>query len=66
VFKQDLSADQISGRLKVVYPERKEKQASPSTIYTGIYRETERDPALRVHFRQNRAIGMEYKTAVGR
>jgi IS30 family transposase len=52
LFKQDLSPDQIAGRLGILYPARKEKQASPSTIYTGIYRETERDPKMRVHFRQ--------------
>jgi IS30 family transposase len=41
LFKQDLPPDQISGRLGTVYPDQKEKQASPSTIYTCIYRETE-------------------------
>jgi IS30 family transposase len=55
LFKQDLSADQIAGRLRVHYPDRKEQQASPSTIYTAIYRETAKTPSLRVHFRQNQA-----------
>jgi IS30 family transposase len=40
LFKQDLSADQISGRLKVLYPDQPEKQASLSTVYTCLYRET--------------------------
>jgi IS30 family transposase len=52
LFKQDLSADQISGRLGVVYPGQPEKQASTSTIYTCLYRETAKDPALKAHFRQ--------------
>ncbi|MDR2741525.1 MAG: IS30 family transposase [Treponema sp.] len=52
LFKQDLSADQISGRLGVLYPERKEKQASPSTIYTCLYRETAKDPEMKGHIRQ--------------
>jgi IS30 family transposase len=34
LFKQDLSADRISGRLAVLYPEQPEKQASTSTIST--------------------------------
>jgi IS30 family transposase len=55
LFKQDLSPDQISGRLKAVYPGRPEKQASTSAIYTCIYRETAKDPALKVHFRQKQA-----------
>jgi IS30 family transposase len=55
LFKQDLSPDQISGRLGVLYPEQPEKQASPSTIYACIYRETARTPALREHFRQKQA-----------
>ncbi|MDR1986764.1 MAG: hypothetical protein LBP88_07330 [Treponema sp.] len=40
LFPQDLSPEQISGRLGVLYPEKKKKQASPSTIYTVLYRET--------------------------
>jgi hypothetical protein len=36
LFKADLSADQISGRLGIRYPDRKEKQASPSTIYSYL------------------------------
>jgi IS30 family transposase len=55
LFKQDLSADRIAGRLRVLYPGRKEKWVSVSTIYTGIYRETVRNPALKVHFRQRQA-----------
>jgi IS30 family transposase len=46
LFKQDLSPDQISGRLEVLYPERPEKQASTSTVYacvsTGKRRKTRR------------------------
>jgi IS30 family transposase len=52
LFKQDLSPDQISGRLEVLYPFQPEKQASTSTIYTCVYRETAKDPALKEHFRQ--------------
>jgi IS30 family transposase len=55
LFKQDLSADQISGRLAVLYPEQPEKQASTSTIYTYLYGETVRDPTLKGHFRQGQA-----------
>jgi IS30 family transposase len=42
LFKQDLSANQISGRLAVLYPEQPEKQASTSTIYTCLYGERPR------------------------
>jgi IS30 family transposase len=55
LFKKDLSADQISGRLGVLYPDREEKQASTSTIYRHLYRETAQDPPLKVHFRQKHA-----------
>jgi IS30 family transposase len=55
LFKQDLSADQISGWLGVLYPERKEKQASPSTIYTCLYRETAKAPEMKGHFWQRQA-----------
>jgi IS30 family transposase len=55
LFKQDLSADQISGRLEVLYPEQPEKQTSPSTVYTFLYRETAKNPALKEHFRQKQA-----------
>jgi IS30 family transposase len=55
LYKQDLSPDQISGRLEVLYPFQPEKQASPSTIYTCVYRETAKDPALKEHFRQKQA-----------
>jgi IS30 family transposase len=63
LFKQDLSPDQISGRLRVLYPEQQEKQASTSTIYPCLYRETANDPSLKAHFRQNRASGRGQKTA---
>jgi IS30 family transposase len=59
LFKQDLSPDQISGRLRVLYPEQQEKQASPSTIYTYLYKETANDPSLKAYFRQNRISGRE-------
>jgi IS30 family transposase len=55
LFKQDLSPDQISGRLGIVYPEGKEKQASPSTVYRYLYQETAKTPAFKVHFRQKQA-----------
>ena len=55
MFKEDLSPDQISGRLKVLYPEQPEKQASTSAIYACIYRETAKDPSLGEHFRQKQA-----------
>jgi IS30 family transposase len=55
LFKQDLSADQIAGRLKAACPEQPEKQASTSTIYTFLYRETAKDSALKEHFRQKQA-----------
>jgi IS30 family transposase len=55
LFKQDLSPDQISGRLEVLYPFQPEKQASTSTIYTCVCRETAKDPALKEHFRQKQA-----------
>jgi IS30 family transposase len=34
LFKQDLSGEQISGRLEVFYPGEEGKQASTSTVYT--------------------------------
>jgi IS30 family transposase len=55
LFVKDLSADQIAGRLRVLYPDRKEKQASPSTIWRHIYQETAKPPLLQVHFRQKQA-----------
>jgi IS30 family transposase len=55
MFKADLSPDQISGRLKANYPDMPEKQASTSTIYRHLYRETAKDPALKAHFRQKHA-----------
>jgi IS30 family transposase len=55
LFKKDLSPDQISGRLRVQYPDRPEKQASTSTIYKYIYQETSKDPSLKDHFRQKQA-----------
>jgi IS30 family transposase len=66
LFKQDLSADQISDRLGVVYPEQPEKQASPSTVYAYLYREAAKAPELKEHFRQNRASGRGHKTVGGR
>jgi IS30 family transposase len=55
LFKQDQSADQISGRLEVLYPKQPEKQASPSTIYTFLYWETAKYPGLKEPFRQRQA-----------
>ena len=55
LFRKDLSPDQISGRLRVNYPDSPEKQASPSTIYKHIYQETVCDPSLKEHFRQKHA-----------
>jgi IS30 family transposase len=55
LFKQDLSPDQISGWLGVGYPDRREKQASPSTVYRYLYQETAKTPELKVHFRQKQA-----------
>ncbi|MDR2796291.1 MAG: IS30 family transposase, partial [Spirochaetaceae bacterium] len=55
LFKQDLSPDQISSRLKVLYPDRKEKQVSTSTVYTHLYMETAKEPSLKEHFRQKHA-----------
>jgi IS30 family transposase len=55
LFKQDLSADHIAGRLEALYPEQREKQASTSTVYACLYEETAKNPALKEHFRQNQA-----------
>jgi IS30 family transposase len=55
LFTKDLSPDQISGRLRVTYPDRPEKQASISTIYRRLYEETAKDPSLKEHFRQKQA-----------
>jgi IS30 family transposase len=55
LFKQDLSADRISGRLEVLCPEQEGKQASTSTVYTCLYEETAREPSLKEHFRQGQA-----------
>jgi IS30 family transposase len=63
LFKEDLSPDQISGRLRVEHPSRPEKQASPSTIYPQLYEETAKDPLLKEHVRQNRTSEAEEKTA---
>ncbi|GHV67894.1 hypothetical protein AGMMS49928_06000 [Spirochaetia bacterium] len=52
LFKKDISPEQISGRLAVLYPDDPGKQASPSTIYTYLYRETAKNNTLKVHFRQ--------------
>jgi IS30 family transposase len=66
LFKQDLSADQVSGRLGVLYPDQGKKQALPSTIYACLYRETAKDPALREHFRQKQAKPRRRKGAKDR
>jgi IS30 family transposase len=66
LFKQDLSADQISVRLGVLYPEQKEKQASLSTIYPYLYRERAKDPGLKEHFRQRQAKPRKRKGAQDR
>jgi IS30 family transposase len=42
LFKQDLSADQISGRLAALRPEQPEKQISTSTVYACLYGERPR------------------------
>jgi IS30 family transposase len=63
LFKQDLSADRISGRRGVIYPEQPEKQASPSTVHTFLYRETAKEPGLREHFRQRQAKPRQRKGA---
>jgi hypothetical protein len=34
----------------MLYPDQPEKQASPSTVYTCLYRETAKDPALKENF----------------
>jgi IS30 family transposase len=66
LFKQDLSADQISGRLGVRYPDQREKQASTSTIYTYLYEETAKTPMLKEHFRQKQAKPRRRKGAKDR
>jgi IS30 family transposase len=50
LFRRDMPPDQISGWLGVLYPEQPERQASTSTVYTCLYRETAKDPALDVYF----------------
>jgi IS30 family transposase len=66
LFKQDLPADQISGRPGALYPDQREKQASPSTIYTYLYGETAKTPALKEHFRQKQAKPRHRKGAKDR
>jgi IS30 family transposase len=66
LFKQDLSADQIAVRLRVCGPYRKEQQASSSTIYTAIYRETAKTLSLRVHFRPQQSKPRHRKGAQDR
>jgi IS30 family transposase len=66
LFKRDLSADQISGRLEALYPEQPEKQASTSTVYACLYGETAKDPALKEHFRQGQAKPRKRKGAKDR
>jgi IS30 family transposase len=65
-FVKDLSQDQIAGRLRVRYPDRQEKQASPSTIYRHIYQETVKTPSLQDHFRQKQAQPRHRKGAQDR
>jgi IS30 family transposase len=55
LFKKDLSPDQISGRLKVNYPDRPEKRSSTSTIYTHIYQGMTKDPSPKDRFGQKQA-----------
>jgi IS30 family transposase len=55
LFKKDISPEQISGRLGVLYPDQSEMQASTSTIYTHLYQETAEDKSLKEHFRQKHA-----------
>jgi IS30 family transposase len=66
LFKQDRSADQISGRLAALRPEQPGKQASTSTIYACLSGETAKNPVLQEHFRQKQASGRGQKTAVGK
>jgi IS30 family transposase len=66
LFKRDLSADQISGRLEVLCPGQPEKQASTSTVYACLYGETAKDPALKEHFRQGQAKPQKRKGAKDR
>jgi IS30 family transposase len=66
LFKGDLSADQISGRLGVLCPDQPEKQASTSTVYACLYRETAKDSALHEHFRQKQAKPRHRKGAKDR
>jgi IS30 family transposase len=55
LFKEDLSPDQISGRLKANHPDKPEKQASASALYKRLYQETAGGPPLKDHFRQKQA-----------
>jgi IS30 family transposase len=55
LFKRDLSADRISGRLAALRPEQPGKQASTSTVCACLYGETAKDPLLKEHFRQGQA-----------
>jgi IS30 family transposase len=66
LFKQDLSADQISGRLGIRYPDQRERQVSTSTVYTCLYGETAKAPALKEHFRQQQAKPRRRKGTKGR
>ncbi|MDR1232441.1 MAG: hypothetical protein LBK61_13695 [Spirochaetaceae bacterium] len=53
--KEDLSPEQISGWLVILYPEQPEMRASAFAIYTCLCGETAKDPALKEHFRQKQA-----------
>jgi IS30 family transposase len=55
MFKNDLSPDQISGRLGALYPGQPEMRVSTPAVYLYLYGETAKDPTLGVHFRQKQA-----------
>jgi IS30 family transposase len=66
LFKEDLSPEQISGRLGVLDPEQAEMRASTSAVHTCIYGETAKDPALKERFRQKQAKPRRRKGAQDR
>jgi len=51
-FLQDHSPEQIAGRLKLEYPDQRERHASVETIYQYLYSRVEIKPELKAHFRQ--------------
>jgi len=51
-FMQDHSPEQIAGRLKLEYPDQKEKHASTELIYQYLYSLVSTESALKAHFRQ--------------